>query len=94
MGPCWSTTLLNNLLGTPAGTLAAGRVRPGEESDRPQSPSRSMATARRNEAGSAGLPLGVQVTARHWREDVVLATMRALEAHFRATPDYPDNPPL
>jgi fatty acid amide hydrolase len=94
MGPCWSTTLLNNLLGTPAGTVAAGRVRPDEESDRPRSPSRSMTTARKNELGSAGLPVGVQVTGRHWREDVVLAAMQALEAHFRTTPDYPAEPPL
>jgi fatty acid amide hydrolase len=30
--------------------------------------------------GSAGLPLGVQVVARHWREDVALAVMGAIEA--------------
>jgi fatty acid amide hydrolase len=35
------------------------------------------------------LPVGVQVVARHWREDIVLAVMAALEDHFRSTPDYP-----
>ena len=94
MGPSWSTTLLNNLLGAPAGTVAAGRVRAGEESDRSRSRSRAMATARKNERGSAGLPAGVQVAARHWREDLVLAAMATLEEHFRATPDYPSEPPL
>lgn len=94
MGPSWSITLLNNLLGVPAGTVAAGRVRPDEESDRPRSRSLPMATARKNERGSAGLPVGVQVAARPWREDVVLAAMTVLEEHFRATPDYPTSPPL
>ena len=50
-------------------------------------------SARRVEAGSAGLPLGVQVAARPWREDLVLSTMTLLEAHFRRTPDYPLSPP-
>jgi len=31
----------------------------------------------------------VQVIARHWREDIALAVMAALEAHFRQQPDYP-----
>jgi len=44
------------------------------------------------EQGSAGLPVGVQVVARHWREDITLAVMAALEAHFRSTPDYPEYP--
>ena len=94
MGPSWSATLLNNLLGVPAGVVAAGRVRPDEESDRPRSPSRAMSAARKNERGSAGLPVGVQVAARHWQEHVVLAAMAALEGHFRATPEYPESPPL
>ncbi len=46
------------------------------------------------EQGSVGLPIGVQVMARHWREDVVLAVMRALEHAFRALPDFPLHPPL
>ena len=35
--------------------------------------------ARNNERGAEGLPLGVQIVAPHWREDVVLAVMRAVE---------------
>jgi fatty acid amide hydrolase len=31
----------------------------------------------------------VQVVARHWREDIVLAVMGALERHFQDRPDYP-----
>jgi fatty acid amide hydrolase len=91
-GPSVSYTLLYNLLGMPAGVVAATRVRPGEESDRP--PSRDVVdrAARAAEAHSAGLPVGVQVAARHWREDVVLAIMAALEGDFAARPDYPATP--
>ena len=49
--------------------------------------------ARETEDGSAGLPVGVQVAARHWREDVVLAVMAALEQEFSKRPDYPSRPP-
>jgi fatty acid amide hydrolase len=78
----------------PAGVVAATRVRPGEESDRPASRDPAQRAARAAEEGSAGLPVGVQVVARHWREDVGLALMAALEEHFRRQPDYPAWPPL
>ena len=85
---------LYNVLGMPAGVVAAGRVCAGEESDRAPSkdPVERMAAA--VETGSAGLPVGVQVAARHWREDIVLAIMEALEMHFRTQPDYPGQPPI
>jgi fatty acid amide hydrolase len=89
-----SYTLLYNLLGMPAGVVAATRVRPGEESDRVPGKDALEAAARAVEQGSAGLPVGVQVVARHWREDVALAVMAALEGHFRNQPDYPARPPL
>jgi fatty acid amide hydrolase len=89
-----SYTYLYNLLGLPAGVVAATRVRPGEESDRGRSWDPVVRTARAVEAGSAGLPVGVQVVARPWREDVVLAVMAALEDHFGRQPDYPAYPPL
>jgi fatty acid amide hydrolase len=83
---------LYTLLGMPAGVVAATRVKAGEESDRPQSRDLVERAARYVESGSAGLPIGVQVVARHWREDVVLAIMRALEAFFRRQPDFPACP--
>lgn len=91
---CLSYTAIYNLLGMPAGVVAAARVRPGEESDRPTSRDLVERAARRVEEGSAGLPVGVQVAARHWREDVALALMAALEEHFRQQPDYPAAPPI
>jgi fatty acid amide hydrolase len=48
--------------------------------------------AKNVETGSAGLPVGVQVVARHWHEDVALGIMSALEEHFRAQSDYPAHP--
>ncbi|MBX7169020.1 MAG: amidase [Pirellulales bacterium] len=87
-------TGLFNLLGMPAGVVAAGRVQPGEAS--PRAPGRCLVerTVAAVEANSAGLPVGVHVAGRHWREDIVLAVMAALERHFRAQPDYPARPPI
>lgn len=92
--PAATYALVYNVIGAPAGVVAATRVRPGEESDRKVSRDMADITALEVEQGSAGLPVGVQVVARHWREDTVLAVMSALEAHFRSTPDYPANPEL
>jgi fatty acid amide hydrolase len=89
-----SYALLYNLLGMPAGVVAVTRVRPGEESDRPTSRDPVERTARRVEIGSEGLPIGVQVVAGHWREDIVLALMAALEHEFRSKPDYPARPDI
>lgn len=84
-----SYTNLFNLLGMPAGVVAATRVRAGEESDREVTLDVVERTARKVELGSAGLPVGVQVAARHWREDVALSVMFALEEHFKSQLDYP-----
>ena len=80
-------------LGMPAGVLPLTRVRPGEESDRHDSKDRSLQAARRVEQGSAGLPVGVQIVARHWREDLVLAAMQAIETEISSLPDHPGLPP-
>jgi fatty acid amide hydrolase len=87
--PSMSYSIMYNVLGWPAGVVAATMVRPGEESDRPPSKDPAYITAARVENGSAGLPLGVQVVGRPWREDVVLKVMEALEGHFSEKPDYP-----
>lgn len=83
---------LFNVLGLPAGVVAAGRVRAGEESDRQPGRDPVEQAAQRVEQGSAGLPVGVQVAAWPWREDVALAVMAALEQHFEGQPDYPVQP--
>jgi fatty acid amide hydrolase len=70
------------------------RVRSGEESDRSATKDKAEQTALAVEQGSAGLPVAVQVAARHWREDIVLAVMAALEGHFRNQPEYPSIPTI
>ena len=85
-------TLLYNLLGWPAGVVAATRVNVGEEKGRPASRDLVEETARKVDEGSAGLPVGVQVASKPGREDLVLAAMQALESHFRGSGDYPVTP--
>jgi fatty acid amide hydrolase len=81
--------LVYNVLGAPAGVVSITRVRPGEESAREASKDMADIAAKEVETGSVGLPIGVQVVARHWRDDIVLAAMAALEQSFRDAPDFP-----
>ena len=74
-----SYAILANLLGLPAGVAPITRVREGEESDRHVGRDGVERAAHAVEMGSTGLPVGVQVVARSWREDIVLALMAALE---------------
>jgi fatty acid amide hydrolase len=89
-----SYSILYNLLGMPAGAVPVTRVRNDEA--RPRAAGRDMVdrAAAEVERGSAGLPIGVQVVARHWREDLVLAVMAELERALCANPEYPALPPV
>jgi len=82
-------TLLYNVLGLPAGVVPVTTVRSGEESDRPARLDVVERAARETERGSAGLPVGVQVAARLWREDLVLAAMSAIEHAVRVRSALP-----
>jgi Asp-tRNA(Asn)/Glu-tRNA(Gln) amidotransferase A subunit family amidase len=77
------------LLGWPAGVVPFATVQPDEQSDRPELRDRVVRTARRVEQGSSGLPVGVQVLARPWREDVTLAVMTVLEEAATASQPTP-----
>ncbi len=74
-----SYAILYTLLGLPAGVTPLTRVCPGEESERSVGNNSVERAARAVEMNSAGLPIGVQVVARPWREDIILALMEALE---------------
>jgi fatty acid amide hydrolase len=74
----------------PAGVVTVTRVQEGEETDRLPSRDRIETMAAKAEQGSKGLPVGVQLIARHWREDVALAAMDCLEKSF---PTIQGNPP-
>ena len=84
-----SYAFLPNLLGFPAGVVAAARVRQNEQEDRLAGRDSVLRAVQRSESGSAGLPIGVQVAAPMFEDHVVLAVMKALEQHFRKSPDYP-----
>ena len=91
--PAGSYCYIANLLGIPAGVVPCTRVHAKEESDRRVGLDLVERAARHVERGSAGLPVGVQVLARQWREDIVLAVMAALEREFQGKEDFPGRPP-
>jgi fatty acid amide hydrolase len=78
-------TALYDLLRWPAGTVPVSRVLPGEESGRPSGRDRVLSAARKVDAGSAGLPVGVQVAALPGLDHVVLRVMTAIERGLPAT---------
>ena len=81
-------SILYNILGYPAGVVPFTRV--GAEEQVGRKPSKDMVekTALKVEQNSAGLPIGVQVVARPWREHTALAVMSALEAGAREHEDF------
>ena len=87
-----SYALLSPVLGYPAGVVPVTRVRPDEESGRKRSFDVVERTAFATDRGSAGLPIGVQLMGRPWRDDVVLAAMRVIEQAARKRSDFPASP--
>jgi fatty acid amide hydrolase len=85
---------LYNVLGYPTGIVPVTRIKLGEEVGRGQSRDIVEQVARKVEMGSAGLPVGVQVVARPWREHIALAAMRAIEQTLQAGGDYPGIAPI
>jgi Asp-tRNA(Asn)/Glu-tRNA(Gln) amidotransferase A subunit family amidase len=94
LGVAGGYTALYNLLGYPTGIVPLTRVRLEEEVGR--TPSRDVVeqAALKVERGSAGLPVGVQVVARPWREHVALAAMQVIEEVAGARQDYPGIAPV
>jgi fatty acid amide hydrolase len=94
LGVAGGYTALYNLLGYPTGIVPLTRVHAEEEVGR--APSRDIVelAALKVERGSAGLPVGVQVVARPWREHVALAAMQAIEEIASARQDYPGIAPV
>jgi fatty acid amide hydrolase len=78
-------SLLPNVLGFPAGVVPVTRVRDDEAGTRRDSRDVVEKAAARVDRDSGGLPVGVQVIARPWRDDVALAVMRAIELATAST---------
>ncbi|MHA1943802.1 MAG: amidase [Candidatus Thorarchaeota archaeon] len=94
LGPApGSYAILYNLLGMPSGVVPVTVVTNLEESDRNLDDCRDQSdlAAAEVEKNSVGMPVGVQIVARHWREDIVLKLMETLEEHLKKTDTYPLN---
>ncbi|UJF31429.1 amidase [Paenibacillus hexagrammi] len=84
-----SYALMYNYLQMPAGIVSTTRVRMDEVAARLRSSDKTVQAANKVDEHSAGLPVGVQVAAPPWREDLVLTVMACLEEQFMQTEEYP-----
>ncbi len=84
-----ANSFLANVLAMPAGVTPLTRVREDEQTSRPHSHDLIETLARQTDKDSAGLPVGIQMMAPAWREDIVLATMQTIEDAARGREDYP-----
>lgn len=79
---------LYNLLGYPAGVVPVTRVRAEEAPGLPTSNDIILKLAHKVSAGSAGLPVGVQVVAKPWMEHHALAAMQVIETAARKVNNF------
>jgi fatty acid amide hydrolase len=86
-----SYSILFNAAQLPAGVVPVTRVR-ADETARAAGRDALERQAAKIDAASVGLPVGVQVVGRAWRDDEVLAAMRAIESDASGDDDYPVTP--
>ncbi len=86
-----SYSILFNAAQLPAGVVPVTRVR-DDETARAASRDWLDRHAAEVDARSAGLPVGVQVVGRPWRESIVLAVMRAIEDEVSGDEGFPRTP--
>jgi fatty acid amide hydrolase len=86
-----SYSILFNAAQLPAGVVPVTRVRPDEVA-RAAGRDAIQRQAARVDAASAGLPVGVQVVGRAWRDHEALAVMRAIESDVSRDEGYPSTP--
>jgi len=75
-------TILNNVTGFPAGVATVSTIKPEEAVGRKKTIDLLIKTASKVEASSAGLPIGIQIAARPWKEDIVLAIIDKLHVRI------------
>jgi fatty acid amide hydrolase len=81
------------MLNFPAGIVPVTRVSAAETEWAGPQPSDTLSRHCQSALrGAAGLPVGVQVVARPYREDVALAVMGAIEARVHSAADFPRTP--
>jgi fatty acid amide hydrolase len=86
-----SYSIVFNATQLPAGVVPVTRVRE-DETERPAARDLLERQAAKVDAASAGLPVGVQVVGRPWRDHLVLAAMRAIQAEVSRDEGYPVTP--
>ena len=86
-----SYSILFNAAQLPAGVVPVTRVR-ADEVGRTTGRDALERQAARVDAASAGLPVGVQVAGRAWRDHEALAVMRAIESDVARDEGYPAVP--
>jgi fatty acid amide hydrolase len=86
-----SYSIVFNAMQLPAGVVPVTRVREGEAV---RAPARDWLVSRAAEVDqrSIGLPVGVQVVGRPWRDTAVLALMGTIEAEVSRDEEYPKTP--
>ncbi len=94
LGIFGTTTVLYNLLGYPAGVVPWTFVRADEVQPGPRGRGRQERRLREVAAGSAGLPIGVQVAGRPWKDHQVIAAMTVIESAAPARGEHPARPSL
>ena len=83
-----SYTMLFNLLHWPAGVVPVTTVR-ADECDREATLDAVVRRAREVDRQSLGLPVGVQVATRGWKDELCLALLRAIEEDTRTDDGAP-----
>ena len=84
-------TIRYNVMNLPAGVVPVTRVKAGETT-RTQLADRIDKRAALIDSGSEGMPVGVQIVSRPYREDVALALMAIVESAARENDLFPRTP--
>src|SRR5260370_23850339 len=87
-----SHSILFNALQLPAGVVPVTRVRAAEAHRPDASRDILFPSAARADAQSAGLPVGVQVVGRAWKDHAVLVAMGAIERNVSSDDSFPRTP--
>jgi fatty acid amide hydrolase len=86
-----SYAMVFNATQMPAGVVPVTRVRETETA-RPQSRDSIERQAASVDARSTGLPVGVQVVGRPWKDSLVLAVMAGIESSVSGDAEFPRTP--
>lgn len=76
-------TAIYNLLAMPAGVVPVTSVEENESNTLPDAGERVAKSLHAADRASTGLPIGIQLVGRWWRDELVLGLMKIVETHVR-----------